>query len=264
MVKTEHGLPEPMGGGPIRSLRNRLYYFSDRGATRIAHATVCYVTENLRTYYRHAHSGLRTRVIPNGVATMDRSQFPRPPEMCDDWFNLVIVGRLDIVKGHHLAIEAIAAGSIPRDIHLHIVGVGPCEEELRTLAEARGVTNRVHILGFRRNIYDYIAHCNILLMPSLHEGLPYTLLEAMALGIPIIASRVGGLAEVIQDEVTGLLVPSQDALALTQSIRRLYDDPALRSQLGDQARHLQQAKYSLEAMIENYLVVYRELVASSG
>jgi len=264
LVKTEHGLPEPMTGGSIRTLRNRLYYFTDSAATRIAHTTVCYVTEDLRTHYRHAHSGLRAMVIPNGVTTMDRCQFPRPPEMRDDWFNLVIVGRLDIVKGHHLAIEAIAAGSVPQDIHLQIVGVGPREAELRALAKAHGVANRVHILGFQRNVYDYIAHCNILLMPSLHEGLPYTLLEAMALGIPIVASRVGGLAEVVQDERTGLLVPPQDAKALAQAIGRLHDDPALCSQLGDQARRLQQAKYSLEAMTEGYLAIYRELVASSG
>ena len=264
MVKTEHGLPEPTTDGPIRALRNRLYYFVDSAATHIAHATVCYVTEDLRTYYRHVHSGLRAMVIPNGVTSMDRRQFPRPPEMRDDWFNLVIVGRLDIVKGHHLAIEAIASGCVPQDIHLYIVGVGPREAKLRALVKVCGVANRVHILGFRRNIYDYIAHCNVLLMPSLHEGLPYTLLEAMALGIPIVASRVGGLAEIIQDENTGLLVPPEDATALSDAIRRLHDNPTLRSQLGDQARHLQQAKYSLEAMTESYLVIYRELVANSG
>lgn len=263
VVKTEHGLPEPMAAGPIRALRNRLYYFLECAAARIAHATVSYVTEDLRAYYRHAHSGLRTVVIPNGVANMDRRAFPLPPEIRNDWFNVVIVGRLEIVKGHHLAIEAIATESVPQDVHLHIVGSGPCETELRTLAETRGIANRVHILGFRRNIYDYIAHCDVLLMPSLHEGLPYTLLEAMALGIPIIAARVGGLAEVIQDESTGLLVPSQEAKALAQAICRLHREPVLRSQLGNQARRLQQAEYSLEAMTERYLTIYRQLMESS-
>ncbi len=264
MIKTEHGLPEPTSAGPIRMLRDRLYHYFDSSATRTAHATVCYVTEDLRTYYRHAHSGLRAIVIPNGVAAMDQHQFPRPPEMRDDRFNLVIVGRLDTVKGHHLAIEAVAVGSVPQDIHLYIVGLGPCEAVLRALAKSRGVENRVHFLGFRRNVYDYLAHCNLLLMPSLHEGLPYTLLEAMALGIPVVAARVGGLAEVVQDESTGLLVPSQDTKALAQAICRLHEEPALRSQLGDRARHLQQAKYSLKAMTERYLAIYRELGASSG
>jgi glycosyltransferase involved in cell wall biosynthesis len=135
---------------------------------------------------------------------------------------------------------------------------------LRTLAEARGITNRVHILGFRRNVFDYLAHCNVLLMPSQHEGLPYTLLEAMALGIPIVAARVGGLAEVIQDGSTGLLVPPQDSAALTRAILRLYEDPALRSRLGEQARLLQQTRYSLQAMTERYLAIYRKVVGSSG
>lgn len=259
MIKTEHGLPEPTATGPIRTLRNRLYYSLDCVATCIAHTTVCYVTNELRAYYQSAHSGLRTIVIPNGVANMDQSQFPHPSEIRDDWFNLVMVGRLDIVKGHHVAIEAIASEYIPQDVHLHIVGSGPCETEIETLAKDRGIANRVHILGFRRNVYNYIAHCNVLLMPSLHEGLPYTLLEAMALGTPILASRVGGLTEVVQEERTGLLVPPRDAAALARAILRLYEEPALRSQLGEQARRLQQTNYSLQAMTAKYLAIYREL-----
>lgn len=261
MVKTEHGLPEPMAGSPLRALRNRLYFWADSVAARIAHATVCYVTEDLRRWYQQAHAGLRVTVIPNGVDDMDRHQFRRQPEMREDWFNLILVGRLDTVKGHHLAIQAVAATDVPPHVHLHILGVGPCESELHALAESLGIKPRVHLLGFRRNVYDYIAHCNVLLMPSLHEGLPYTLLEAMALGTAVIASRVGGLAEVIQDGNTGLLVPPRSAKALAQAIRQLHDDPVLCSRLGEQARRDQQARYSLEAMIESYLGIYQALLA---
>ena len=96
-------------------------------------------------------------------------------------------------------------------------------------------------------------------MPSLHEGLPYTLLEAMALGAPIIASRVGGLTEVMQDSVTGLLTSPQDAASSALSITRLYNDQELCSRLGEEGRRLQQAKYSLEAMTKSYLTVYKTL-----
>lgn len=257
IIKTEHGLPEPTVAGSIRSLRNRLYYILEGAATRIAHATVSYVTEDLRARCSHAHVGLRTTVIPNGVANMDQSQFSCPAEIDKGRFNVALVGRLDIVKGPYTAIEAIASIHMPHDIHLYIIGTGPCEMELRALAEARGIANRVHIMGFRRNVYDYLAHCNVLLMPSLHEGLPYTLLEAMALGIPIVASRVGGLAEVIQDGSTGILIPPQDPKALAEAICRLHAEPVACFQLGDQARCLQQAKYSLEAMTESYLAIYR-------
>jgi glycosyltransferase involved in cell wall biosynthesis len=263
MVKTEHGLPEPMAGSPIRAWRNRLYHWSDSVATRITGATVCYVTEDLRTYHRQAHSGLPAMVIPNGVENMDRCQFSRPAEIRQEWFNLLVVGRLDMVKGHHLAIQAIATEGVWPELHLYIVGLGPREPELRALAESLGIAHRVHMLGFRRNVYDYIAHCDLLLMPSLHEGLPYTLLEAMALGTPIIASRVGGLAEVMQDEGTGLLVPPGDTEALIHAIVRLHDHPELRRQLGEEAQRLQQARYSLEVMAEHYFSLYRELLLTA-
>jgi glycosyltransferase involved in cell wall biosynthesis len=118
--------------------------------------------------------------------------------------------------------------------------------------------------GFQRNVYDYIAHCDALLMPSLHEGLPYTLLEAMALGIPVIASRVGGLAEVIEDGRTGLLLPPEDAPALAAAIRQLQRDAGLRARLGAAALEIQRSRYSLNAMTESYLRVYRDLQRQPG
>jgi glycosyltransferase involved in cell wall biosynthesis len=259
MVKTEHGLPEPMVGGLLGAWRNRLYHLCDSMATRIAASTVCYVTKDLQKYYRRMHSGLRTIVIPNGVESMDRSQFPRPAELRETYFNLLLVGRLDMVKGHHLAIEAMTVESVAPDIHLYILGIGPREQQLRALVDSLGLTDRVHILGFRRNVYDYIGHCDALLMPSLHEGLPYTLLEAMALGIPIIASRVGGLAEVLRDGDMGLLTPPQDPASLAVAIAHLRNDQGLCSRLGKAARRLQEENYSLEAMTEGYLAVYRTL-----
>lgn len=262
VIKTEHGLPET-SGGRMAAMRTRLYYFLDSMATRIAHMTVCYVTEELRTYHLSTNSGLNGRVIPNGVGEIDRSRFSCPPEFHKDWFNVVIVGRVDRVKGHQLAIEAVAAQSMPTNVHLHIVGTGPDEPALQALAETCAVAHRVHFLGFRRDVYSYLAHCQVLLMPSLHEGLPYTLLEAMALSVPIIASRVGGLAEVLQDSVTALLVSPGDACTLNQAIHRLYSNPDLGLQLAEHAHCLQQAKYSLEAMADSYLGVYRNLLAAS-
>jgi glycosyltransferase involved in cell wall biosynthesis len=257
LVKTEHGLPEPMTGRPLGVLRDRFYRFIDSYATRKARANVCYVTEELRLYHARAHAGLRTTVIPNGVANMDRGSFARPTGLPRDWFNIAIVGRLDSVKGHDVAIEALSAQDVPLDVHLQIIGAGPEEAALRALADCRGVANRVHFLGFRRNVYEFIAHCDVLLMPSLHEGLPYTLLEGMALGTAIVASRVGGLIEVIEQGVNGFLVPAGDPVALASAIRKLRDDPELRMRYGESARRTQQARYSLEAMTLRYLEEYR-------
>jgi glycosyltransferase involved in cell wall biosynthesis len=257
LVKTEHGLPEPMAGRPLRVLRDRFYHFLDTRATRMAGASICYVTAELRLYHARAHAGLRTSVIPNGVANMDRGRFERPPELRRDWFNLVIVGRLETVKGHHVAIGALADASMPPDVNLQIVGTGPSEAPLRALAQKRGVSDRVHFLGFRRNVYEYLAHCDVLLMPSLHEGLPYTLLEGMALGTCIVASRVGGLMEAIEHGVSGLLLPAADPSALASAIRELHDDQELRKRHGEFARQMQRARYSLDAMALRYVEEYR-------
>lgn len=265
LVKTEHGLPEPKSDRPIQELRDHLYHFLSNMATKIVAATVCCVTQDLVARYRNVHFGLRVEVIPNGVAAIDRSRLQRPPELCESQFNLVVVGRLDTVKGHHLAIEAIASKALDPKLnpHLYIVGIGPCESSLRALAKTRNIMHRVHFLGYRRNVYDYIAHCHALLMPSLHEGLPYTLLEAMALGTPVIASRIGGLAETLQDGVTALLFPPGDVIGLAQAIGLLHDDPDLGRRLSGQAQHLQQAKYSSDAMTERYLDVYRKLLLTA-
>lgn len=257
IVKTEHGLSEPKTSRPLHALRDRFYRAVDIATTRMTGATVCYVTQELQAYYRSAHSGLMVMTIPNGVDSIDQRGLRRPSELREDWFNLVLVGRLDTVKGHHIAIEAIALESLPLDLHLHIAGVGPREPALRALAKDRGIAHRVHFLGFQRKVYDYIAYCHALLIPSLHEGLPYTLLEAMALGIPIIASRVGGLAEILQDNVNALLVPPENAMALAQSIARLHDDPELRQRLGEHAQRLQQTRYTLKTMATRYLNVYQ-------
>jgi glycosyltransferase involved in cell wall biosynthesis len=261
LIKTEHGLPERMAGHPIGALRAHLYHLLDRAVTRLSNAMVCYVTEELLARHGGKRSTRLAQVIHNGIANMDRQQLPRPPEFRSDHFNLATVGRLEPVKALHLAIDALCTDDMPQDVHLHIVGTGPSESELRMRCEAAGIAARVHFLGFRRDVYNFIAHCDALLMPSLHEGLPYTLLEAMALGTPVIASRVGGLAEVIQNEVTGLLVTPINVTALADAIRRLIAEPSLRARLGDEAQRLQRAKYSLEAMASSYLDVYREAFA---
>lgn len=261
LVKTEHGLPEQVAGHTIGALRGHLYHLLDRAATRFSNATVCFVTDELSARYRGRRPTRPPRVIPNGISSMDGQQLPRPPEFQPGYFNLAVVGRLEPVKALQLAIEALCTQAIPQNVHLHIVGTGPCEGELRERAREVGVVARVHFLGFRRDAYNFIAHSDVLLMPSLHEGLPYTLLEAMALGTPVIASRVGGLAEVVQNEVTGLLVPPGDVAALANAIGRLIAEPSLRAQLGDEAQRVQRAKYSLDAMANSYLDVYMEAFA---
>ena len=129
------------------------------------------------------------------------------------------------------------------------------------MAQTLGLADRVHFLGFRRNVYDYVAHCDVLLIPSLYEGLPYTLLEAMALGAPIVASRVGGLAEVLQDGITALLTPPGDPAAIAHAIAELHRRPEYRRQLGENAQRLQRTVYSIGEMSARYQALYQSVSA---
>ncbi len=261
-VRTEHGQPEAIAGSRLRTLLNHVYHYLDTTATRATGATVCYVTKDLAADRMKAHAGLHTAVIPNGMENLDEGSFVRPPEYSATAFNLAIVGRLDAVKGHATAIDALATAG--PEVQLHIIGSGPTETQLRQQVQETGTGTRVHFHGFRRDIYAYLAHCDALLMPSLHEGLPYTLLEAMALGRPIIASRTGGLAEVIEDGESGLLTPVGDADALAGAITRLAQDADLCQRLGRHARQVQQSRFSLDGMARRYCEQYRAALTRSG
>jgi L-malate glycosyltransferase len=260
VVKTQHGLPEPSVRGAKGALRDNFYHFCERVATRVACGAVAYVTQDLWDHYRIDRAGLRELVIPNGIAPMSRADYPLPSEFAPNELNLVIVGRIDRVKGIQFALEALASDDMPAHVRLYVIGTGPCQLELEELARSSGLESKVRFLGFRRNVFPFLAQSDALLMPSLHEGLPFTLLEAMALGVPVIASRVGGLAEVLQHDDSALLVPAADPRAIAQAIVSLSTDPALASRLRLRSQEVHAAKYSRNAMTSRYIELYCDVL----
>ncbi len=167
------------------------------------------------------------------------------------------MGRLTRVKSLATAIEALTLlPAAHRPWHLDLVGDGGLRDDLQALAAALGVADRVTFHGFRRDVEAVMAHADALVMPSLHEGLPYTLLEAMSLGLPAVASDVGGLAEVLRNGETGLLIPVGDASSLANALRRLADEPDLSRRLSTAAAQEQRTRYTLDAMGEGYLEAY--------
>ena len=249
VVKTEHGLPEP-GGGPVARLKKALNRRLDGWATRKVGAAVCYVTADIMARCADMHRGLERRVVHNGIAPLDPASTARPPELSTDACEVGLVGRVSEVKGIGFALRALAASGVPGRVRLHVIGSGPLERRLSREALDLGLAGRVAFHGFQRNVYDWLAHLDILLMPSLHEGLPYTLLEAMSLGTAVVASRVGGLAEVLRDGETGLLVEVGDVAGIAAAITRLAEDPRLRTGLGRRAAAEQRARYTLQTMTD--------------
>lgn len=253
-VKTEHGSLEVPSERLLERLKLGFYRRLETWATRRIQAHVVYVTEDLRrvsaSEYPHAS------VIHNGIEFLDPQQTGTPPEYQAGYVNIAIVGRLEGVKGIDYALRAMTAQRMPPTARLHIVGSGPLLPELQALARNLGIQDRVRFLGFRDNIYDYIAHADALLMPSLHEGLPYTILEAMALRTPILASRVGGLAEVLVNEETALLFEPACDTAIADAVARLCQDSSLSQSLTTRALADCRRRFSADAMADKYLALF--------
>jgi glycosyltransferase involved in cell wall biosynthesis len=261
MVCTVHGQGEPSWRTPSAFLKDDLYRRGEAWACRRRRAVVCFVTDDLRRRHAHRYRGLEVRTVHNGIEPLDRTTLlPSDPPLAPSRLHAVAAGRLTRVKGLGFAIEALAQLLASHPWQLDLVGEGVLREELAALATRLGVADRVTFHGFRRDVAAMMAGADALIMPSLHEGLPYALLEAMSLGLPVVASNVGGLAEVLRHEETGLLVPAGDARALAAALARLADAAELRVALGAAAAREQRRVYSLAAMGGGYLAAYRHVL----
>lgn len=199
------------------------------------------------------------KVIPSMTArfTVDRDKVARIRRKFTDCF---LVGQVGALVMHHKGQQhLVAAARILReqapDITFLLLGSGNDEMALRRQAED---LPNVCFAGYQDNIADYIAACDLLVFPSLHEGLGSTLLDAMDLGVPIVASRVGGIPEIVRHEHNGILVPPGGSAAIATAVLRLRADPALRERFIANGREVVRAYYP-EAIADRYQQVYREL-----
>lgn len=174
---------------------------------------------------------------------------------------VLTVARLDNQKGHEYLIEA--ADALP-EVRVLIAGDGPERARLEELARRSPASSRIEFLGARRDIPELLAGCDVFVLPSLFEGLPLAVLEAMAAGRPVVASDIGGIDEIVIPEMTGLLVPPRDAGALAAAVRRLLDDPGLGHRLGEQAHELVRSRYQQSRMARDVLDLYRAVTAPRG
>jgi glycosyltransferase involved in cell wall biosynthesis len=208
---------------------------------------------------RHYLGDARVHVIPNGIPlrTGARDRVRRELAIAPGELLIVSVGNLYPVKGHAVLVDALATLRERSGWRLAIAGRGEEEPRLRAQAAAAGIGDRIHLLGFRDDIADVLAAGDLFAMPSLSEGLPLALVEAMSFGLPVVVSRVGGVPEVVTDGVEGLLVPPSDSAALAAAIRSLLDDTALRRRQGDAARTRALRDFAIGTMVDRYERLYR-------
>lgn len=169
---------------------------------------------------------------------------------------LLALGRLHEVKAHDVLIQALAQLN---DVELMLAGEGPLEGELRSLTERLNLGDRVHFLGWRRDIGDLFAACDISVFPSRYEPNGTVVMESWAHGKPLVASRAKGPDWLVDDGENGLLFPINDVAACAASIQRLIDDPELVKHLVEGGRLKWQRSFSREAVVAQYLELFEQL-----
>lgn len=269
LVRTVHGLREPMRGW--NALKFRLYEALERFTLMLFGDLVVAVSAQTAEALRK--SGYRptsVTCIHNGVdlgtIVPRRSAGDVRSELGIDPHALVIgtVGRLSPVKGHAVLLRA---ARLIRDQHRHatfvIVGEGPLQRTLADEAARLAVADACVFPGARHDVYDLLAAMDIFVLPSLSEGIPMAVLEAMALGKPVVATAVGGLPEIIQDGVTGLLVAPGDERALANACLQLITDPGEASAIGARARRVVEERFSHRQSGRALLAAYRSVALVS-
>ena len=213
---------------------------------------------------RQLYSGVDSeRFTPQGPRPADR---PWAGEAGDPPIVIGTLGRLDPVKDQASLLSALRLLSdqepalAPR-LRLVIAGAGPSMGALVALASELGLSEQVWFAGGRDDTADLLRTLDVFVLPSLNEGISNTILEAMATGLPVVATTVGGNPELVVDSVTGRLVPAQDPRALAAALRDYVTDPSLRQAHGTAGRARVVQNFSLDAMVARYLALYDELIA---
>jgi glycosyltransferase involved in cell wall biosynthesis len=206
----------------------------------------------------------RIRVVRNGIQL---APFDRPARASlraaltrgRDRPLVLTLARLDWQKGLPYLLQA--AAMVPEAIFL-LAGDGPERAALETQAQALNLNDRVVFLGFRDDIPDLLAACDMFVLPSLVEGFPLAVMEAAAAGKPVIATAIGGTEEAVLHGETGLLVPPADPTALAAAVRNLLADPALAGRLAAAGKARAQREFAAETMVRRVTEVYEEVLAA--
>ena len=178
----------------------------------------------------------------------------------DDVFRFITVGRLSEVKNQQMMLRAFGAFLAKGyDAKLQMLGRGEEEANLKSLAQDLGIQERVEFVGYVSNVEDYLMNAQVFLLSSRYEAQPLSILEAMAAGLPVISTDVGGVSDIVTDN--GILVPADNGNAMMQAMESLYTQPGLREKMADCAEHHVQ-KFDLHHSVEGYQQLYLRHIAT--
>jgi glycosyltransferase involved in cell wall biosynthesis len=201
-------------------------------------------------------SGVETDRFHPGPSAVESRLPPRP--------RVLFTGRLHPQKNLDILLNAWVEVARRTDAHLILLGDGPDRDRLIALAEALGIADRVHFPGPVDDPSEVLRAADLFVLPSVAEGMSNSLLEAMATGLPCIASAIGGNTDLLEAGPAGLLVPPDDCNGWAGAILRVLKDPGLSRSLGQSALNLINERYAMPVVVDRYIELYRSLCSNSG
>jgi glycosyltransferase involved in cell wall biosynthesis len=228
--------------------------------------------ESVREYYiKQVHAApARVEVIYNAVdwsalgTTTSRVEMRAALGVPADAHVITIIARLTEQKAHGVLFDALERTAGLDRAHLLVVGDGELRRPLEARVEGSSLAGRVHFLGARRDLGNLLAASDVFVMPSLWEGLPLSMVLAMGGALPVVATRVAGIPEIVKDGDTGLLVGPGDSAALGAALARLAADGALRARLGAAASAYVRPRFGADGYVTRMTALYDRLLAAKG
>ena len=255
----------------VRSLRRGFYAFLLRLTLPIVHRIICVSNANRRDVIEECPAAAaKTQTVYNGV---DLSAFPSQPDRkkvrevlrIATGPLLVVVARLTEQKGHRYLLQTIPSllKTWPQ-LCCVFVGEGELHDALHRMVVDLAVERACRFVGVREDIADVLAAADVVVLPSLSEGFPFVLLEALAMGCPVVASQVNGVPELIEDHKTGLLVPPRNPQALEAAIREILSDPTVASKMGAVGRAVVRERFTVDRMVADTMAIFDAAMKDAG
>ncbi len=264
VVRVVHGMPEPFKG--FKNLKMAGYTLADKFVTSRFIDKVVAVSSDIEKLLARTYGADRVVCIHNGidlesVHVTTRRSVKRAEWQIDDEAVLVgMVGRLVPVKGHAILLQALQILHRSNcNVRLLIVGDGPLRGHLEEEVKGLSLEQSVIFAGHQEQAYDFINMMDIFVLPSLHEGIPMVLLEALALKRPVIASRVGGIPEVVLHGTSGILVGPANAGELADGLREMVQNRAKAAEFGTAGRRQVEQEFSASIMANRTADMYQSL-----
>lgn len=259
LVATQHGLPEVYGAK--RNRKHQLIVNFNLNLMKRKFSRVVAVSDDIHGFFlANGYLDSRLRMIHNGLK-------PTEKVLPGNQSSKVIIGsagRFFPVKDYPLMVSIAAELKTIGGLEFHLIGDGPDRETIEKSIQQNNLQKKFLLRPFREDLTEFYHQIDIFINTSLHEGIPMSVLEAMAAAKPVIAPRVGGFKEVIDDGVDGFLIDRRTPQKFAEICKFLADKPDLRIKMGEAARRKIEKSFSMESMAGGYVKLYRELVLSAG